>query len=291
MFTSTPERRAKVSIVCPTAVWISAGTGCRVESSHLLRFLFSSVGDRPAARAISWLPVAAPSRDTAPSSWEIAPMSTTHTAPLPAVPTINLASLMYGLDDYLRERGADPDAILGRAGLALRDLTDPERRVPLIRFLRLLELCADALGDAHFGLRFGDPVRSGRLTRASSAMWRSVSSTVRRALQTIGRYLPTMVDSAVYRLDVQGGTAFSLFLLTRSPFDDDVSTEDDCGVAFHLQRDPSRTWGARVGACRSRAAAAGRRECSRTGVSAWACCAAKVEAVTLGRASGRCLST
>ena len=32
---------------------------------------------------------------------------TTRTAPLPAVPTINLASLMYGLDDYLRERMVD----------------------------------------------------------------------------------------------------------------------------------------------------------------------------------------
>lgn len=156
-------------------------------------------------------------------------MSTTRTAPLPAVPTINLASLMYGLEDYLRERGADPDAILGRAGLALGDLTDPERRVPLIRFLRLLEFCADALGDPHFGLRFGtqyDPRHAGVVGNVALA-----SSTVRRALQTIGRYLPTMVDSAVYRLDVEGGTAFSYSYYV-DPLMMTYQQKNDWGVAF-----------------------------------------------------------
>ncbi|HLW25340.1 MAG TPA: AraC family transcriptional regulator [Steroidobacteraceae bacterium] len=156
-------------------------------------------------------------------------MSTTRTAPPLAVPTINLASLMYGLDDYLRERGADPDAILGRAGLAPGDLTDPERRIPLIRFLRLLEFCADALGDPHFGLRFGtqyDPRHAGVVGNVALA-----SSTVRRALQTIGRYLPTMVDSAVYRLEVEGGTAFSYSYYV-DPLMMTYQQKNDWGVAF-----------------------------------------------------------
>jgi AraC-like DNA-binding protein len=121
------------------------------------------------------------------------------------VPTINLASMVYGLDDYLRERGADAHKILGRAGLSAEDLTDPERRVPLIRFLGLLEICADDLGDPHFGLRFGtqyEPRHAGVVGNVALA-----SRTVRRALQTIGRYLPTMVDSAVYGLEVEGGMA------------------------------------------------------------------------------------
>lgn len=134
-------------------------------------------------------------------------MSAAHIPRLPAVPTINLASVMYGLDGYLRERGADPDAVLVRAGLAAGDLTDPERRVPLIRFLGLLEMCAVELDDQHFGLRFGiqyDPRHAGVVGNVALA-----SRTVRGALQTIGRYLPTMVDSAVYGLDVEGSTAFS----------------------------------------------------------------------------------
>jgi AraC-like DNA-binding protein len=156
-------------------------------------------------------------------------MSATHTAPLPAVPTINLASVMYGLDDYLRQRGADPDAILGRAELAAGDLTDPERRVPLVRFLRLLEICADELGDPHFGLRFGTayhPRHAGVVGNLALA-----SRTVRGALQTIGRYLPTMVDSAIYRLEVEGGMAFS-YSYYIDPLMMTYRQKNDWGVAF-----------------------------------------------------------
>lgn len=152
-----------------------------------------------------------------------------HTAPLPTLPTINLASLMYGLDDYLRRRGADPDAILGRAGLAAGDLADPERRVPLIRFLELLEICADDLGDPHFGLRFGtryDPRHAGVVGNVALA-----SRTVRDALQMIGRYLPTMVDSAVYRLEVEAGvaTSYSYYI---DPLMMTYQQKNDWGVAF-----------------------------------------------------------
>lgn len=152
-----------------------------------------------------------------------------HSAPLPAVPTINLASLMYGLDEYLRQRGTDPEAILRRAGLAAGDLTDPERRVPLIRFLELLEICAEDLGDPHFGLRFGiryDPRHAGVVGNVALA-----SPTVRGALQTIGRYLPTMVDSAVYRLEVDGGmaTSYSYYI---DPLMMTYRQKNDWGVAF-----------------------------------------------------------
>ena len=156
-------------------------------------------------------------------------MAATDAARLPAVPTVNLASLMYGLDDYLRERGADANAILGRAGLAAEDLTDPERRVPLIRFLRLLEVCADELGDPHFGLRFGtqyDPRHAGVVGNVALA-----SRTVRSALQTIGRYLPTMVDSAVYRLEIEDGTAF-VYSYYVDPLMMTYQQKNDWGVAF-----------------------------------------------------------
>jgi len=44
---------------------------------------------------------------------------------------------------------------LRRAQLESDDLTDPERRVPLIRYLELLETCAVLLADRQFGLKFG----------------------------------------------------------------------------------------------------------------------------------------
>ena len=153
----------------------------------------------------------------------------THPPRLPAVPTVNLASLMCGLDGYLRKRGADPDATLSRAGLAAGDLTDPERRVPLVRFLRLLEICADELDDQHFGLRFGiqyDPRHAGVVGNVALA-----SRTVRGALQTLGRYLPTMVDSAVYGLDVEGRTAFA-YSYYIDPLLMTYRQKNDWGVAF-----------------------------------------------------------
>jgi hypothetical protein len=55
-----------------------------------------------------------------------------------AAPTVNLASLVYGLDAYMRSQGADARDALRRAGLEPGDLTDPDRRVPLIRYLELL---------------------------------------------------------------------------------------------------------------------------------------------------------
>jgi AraC-like DNA-binding protein len=136
---------------------------------------------------------------------------------------------MFGLGEYLRTCGADPSAILGRAGLAAADLTDPERRVPLVRFLELLEICAVELDDQHFGLRFGtqyDPRYAGVVGNVALA-----SRTVRGALQAIGRYLPTMVDSTVYRLEVHDKTAFS-YSYYIDPLMMTYRQKNDWGVAF-----------------------------------------------------------
>lgn len=123
-----------------------------------------------------------------------------------AAPTINLASLVYGLDAYMRSRGADAGDALRRAGLDPGDLTDPDRRVPLIRYLQLLEICADVLADPQFGLKFGaqyEPRHAGVVGNIALA-----SRTVGEAFEAIGRYLPTMVDAAVHGVEVSDGTVF-----------------------------------------------------------------------------------
>jgi AraC-like DNA-binding protein len=126
-----------------------------------------------------------------------------------AAPTINLASVVYGLDAYLRSRGADAADALRRAGLSPGDLTDPDRRVPLIRYLELLEICADLVSDRQFGLKFGaqyEPRHAGVVGNIALA-----SRTVGEAFETIGRYLPTMVDATVHGLEVSDGIAFVYF--------------------------------------------------------------------------------
>lgn len=123
-----------------------------------------------------------------------------------AAPTINLASVVHGLDVYLCARGADPVAALHRAGLEPGDLTDPDRRVPLVRYLELLEICAELLGDSQFGLKFGaqyQPRHTGVVGNIALA-----ARTIGEAFKTIGRYLPVMVDATVHGMEVSDGTAF-----------------------------------------------------------------------------------
>ena len=122
-----------------------------------------------------------------------------------AAPTINLASLVHGLDAYLGAQGADAGDALRRAGLEPGDLTDPDRRVPLIRYLELLEICADLLADRQFGLKFGaqyEPRHAGVVGNVALA-----SRTIGEAFETIGRYLPVMVDATVHGIEVGDGTA------------------------------------------------------------------------------------
>src|SRR5262245_38511978 len=124
-----------------------------------------------------------------------------------AAPTINLASLVYVLDAYMRSRGADAGDALRRAGLEPGDLTDPDRRVPLIRYLELLEICAELLSDPQFGLKFGaqyEPRHAGVVGNIALA-----SRTVGEALESVGRYLPTMVDATVHGVNVSDGVAFA----------------------------------------------------------------------------------
>jgi hypothetical protein len=123
-----------------------------------------------------------------------------------AAPTINLASVVYGLDAYMRSRGANAGDALRRAGLEPGDLTDPDRRVPLVRFLELLEICADLLADPQFGLKFGaqyEPRHAGVVGNVALA-----SRTVGEAFETLGRYLPTMVDATVHGVEVSDGIVF-----------------------------------------------------------------------------------
>jgi AraC-like DNA-binding protein len=129
-----------------------------------------------------------------------------HAAAKLAAPTINLASVVYGLDTYMRSRGADAAEALRRVGLVPGDLTDPDRRVPLIRYLELLEICADLLGDRQFGLKFGaqyEPRHAGVVGNVALA-----SRTVDEAFKMVGRYMPTMVDGTVHGLEVSDGLAF-----------------------------------------------------------------------------------
>ena len=146
-----------------------------------------------------------------------------------AAPTVNLASVVFGLDAYMRSHGADATEALRRAGLKLGDLTDPDRRVPLVRYLELLEICAELIGDRQFGLKFGtqyEPRHAGVVGNVALA-----SRTVGEAFEMMGRYLPTMVDATVNCMEVSGGVAFSYWYYV-DPLMMSYSQKVDWAIAF-----------------------------------------------------------
>lgn len=146
-----------------------------------------------------------------------------------AAPTVNLASVVHGLDDYLLANGADPREALRRARLEPRDVSDPERRAPLINYLELLEICADMLGDPQFGLKFGaqyEPRHTGVVGNVALA-----SRTLGEALETVARYLPVMVDSAVFGMEVTDGVAFA-YSYYLDPMLRSYRQKNDWAVAF-----------------------------------------------------------
>jgi AraC-like DNA-binding protein len=146
-----------------------------------------------------------------------------------AAPTINLASIAYGLDAYMRSRGAQSGDALRRAGLEPEALTDPDRRVPLIRYLELLEICADVLADRQFGLKFGaqyEPRHAGVVGNIALA-----SRTVGDALESMGRYLPTMVDATVHGVEVSDGIAF-VYSYYMDPLMMSYRQKGDWAIAF-----------------------------------------------------------
>jgi AraC-like DNA-binding protein len=72
--------------------------------------------------------------------------------------------------------------------------------------LELLEICADVLADRQFGLKFGaqyEPRHAGVVGNTALA-----SRTIGEAFETMGRYLPTMVDATVHGVEVSDGVAF-----------------------------------------------------------------------------------
>src|SRR6516165_9007226 len=150
-----------------------------------------------------------------------------------AAPTINLASVVHGLDAYMRSRGADAGDAVRRAGLEPGDLTDPDRRVPLIRYLELLEICADLLADPQFGLKFGaqyEPRHAGVVGNVALT-----SRTVGEAFETIGRYLPTMVDATVHGVEVSDGivVVYSYYI---DPLMMSYRQKGDWATAFECNR-------------------------------------------------------
>jgi AraC-like DNA-binding protein len=77
------------------------------------------------------------------------------TQPAPSKPGHVLAAVCCGIDHFIRAEGADPDRVLGKAGVDDRVLADPLAAVSLASFVEMMEGGARETGNGHFGLIFG----------------------------------------------------------------------------------------------------------------------------------------
>jgi AraC-like DNA-binding protein len=73
-------------------------------------------------------------------------------------PTVG-AGYAIGLVNYAVSRGADRDALLGAAGLSTADVADLDNRIPLPRYVALIQAGIALLNDPALALRYGEAVR------------------------------------------------------------------------------------------------------------------------------------
>jgi AraC-like DNA-binding protein len=111
----------------------------------------------------------------------------------------------------LRSRGVDTGALLGRAGLSLDALADPNRRHPLEVTTRLWRLSVDATGDPAFGIEVARHTTYQTFHALGFSL--ATSATLREALERVVRFFAIVTDAADMRLhDAPGVVRFTVHL-------------------------------------------------------------------------------
>src|SRR5271168_1406903 len=130
------------------------------------------------------------------------------------MPYLVRSACLTGYVALARSVGLDPFLLLKEAGLDSDCLSDPERKISVDAFRRLLNLSASAAGIVDFGLRLAETRPLSFLGPLSLAV--RDAATLREALDTASRYLPLhrggvmlslekMGDAAIYKIMVLGG--------------------------------------------------------------------------------------
>src|SRR5919202_1349129 len=106
-------------------------------------------------------------------------------------PTV-VASAPKALLDFAVARGADRETLLHRAGLQPRDLTDPNGRIPLVRYVALLAAGAELCREPALALLFGERVPTEDLSIVALIVTNAENAEDGR--DKMNRYAALMVD-------------------------------------------------------------------------------------------------
>ncbi|MFC3078347.1 AraC family transcriptional regulator ligand-binding domain-containing protein [Phenylobacterium terrae] len=108
-----------------------------------------------------------------------------------AEPTVS-AGYPRAFLDFAVSRGADRRSLVERSGLAGVDLSDQDGRVPLARYVALIEAGIDLTREPALALHFGEAVRPEDVTIV--ALITMASETVADVFEQMGRYGRLMID-------------------------------------------------------------------------------------------------
>jgi AraC-like DNA-binding protein len=106
-------------------------------------------------------------------------------------PTIS-AGFARALVDLAVARGADRDALVGRAGIAPADLADQDRRLPLAAYAALMREAKAMTGDPALALHFGEAFDITQLSIVG--LMGQASDNYADAFAQIGRYVRLAID-------------------------------------------------------------------------------------------------
>ncbi|HPS77950.1 MAG TPA: AraC family transcriptional regulator ligand-binding domain-containing protein, partial [Thermoanaerobaculaceae bacterium] len=105
------------------------------------------------------------------------------------------AGVGKGLLDFAVSNGASRSLLASRAGVALEDLEDPDRRIPLERYAALMRAAALLCNEPAFALKFGEAVDLAELSFIGLLCYAAES--VDDAFVQMNRYARVMIDVPV----------------------------------------------------------------------------------------------
>jgi AraC-like DNA-binding protein len=122
----------------------------------------------------------------------------------PLIPTIQVAATA-GILEYTAAGGGDVAAVMNEAELTLEELSRPEQRLPLRKFVSLIEAASRSTGDDCFGAHLGQIC--GLRELGLPGYLANFAPSVERALKSFARYYYLLGDATDVRFDRRDGRA------------------------------------------------------------------------------------
>ena len=152
-----------------------------------------------------------------------------------AIPTIQVAATA-GILEYTAAGGGDVAWVIREANLTLEDLSRPEQRLPLRKFVTLIEAASRATGDDCFGAHLGQIC--GLRELGLPGYLANFAPSVERALASFARYYYLLGDSTDVRFDRRDGrVSFTYHVLDRASWPRRQDAEQVITMIVYLIRD------------------------------------------------------